>query len=77
MDAPIVGLLFVGNFPRSALDAARWAYAVFAVAVARLLAHCLTGKLSSSLLDPGLPAAGVVGPFIAGERYRRAQEDFR
>lgn len=66
---PIVGMLFAGHFSRFGLDAARWAYAMFAVAAAviaaRLLAHWLTGTLSSSPLHPGYLLPVSSGPFIA------------
>ncbi|MEU9063956.1 hypothetical protein AB0D13_35135 [Streptomyces sp. NPDC048430] len=46
---PIVGMLFVGLFARFGLDAARWAYVVFAAmaafVAARLPAHWFTGTL--------------------------------
>lgn len=66
---PIVGMLFAGHFSRFGLDAARWAYAAFAVTAAvvaaRLLAHWLTGTLSSSPLHPGYLLPVSSGPFIA------------
>lgn len=66
---PIVGMLFAGHFSRFGLDAARWAYAAFAltaaVVAARLLAHWLTGTLSSSPLHPGYLLPVSSGPFIA------------
>ncbi|MFF4764636.1 hypothetical protein [Streptomyces sp. NPDC001292] len=66
---PIVGMLFTAHFSRFGLDAARGAYAVFAVVTAviaaRLLAHWLTGTLSSSPLHPGYLLPVSSGPFIA------------
>ncbi|MFE9728591.1 hypothetical protein ACFYQ5_34695 [Streptomyces sp. NPDC005794] len=66
---PIVGMLFAGHFSRFGLDPARWAFAAFAVmaavVAARLLAHWLTGTLSSSPLHPGYLLPVSSGPFIA------------
>ncbi|MFF2328607.1 MULTISPECIES: hypothetical protein [unclassified Streptomyces] len=66
---PIVGMLFAAHFSRFGLDTARWAYAVFAAVTAavaaRLLAHWLTGTLSSSPLHPGYLLPVSSGPFIA------------
>ncbi|MEU6048780.1 SLAC1 family transporter [Streptomyces griseus] len=66
---PIIGMLFTAHFSRFSIDAARWAYAVFAavtaVIAARLLAHWLTGTLSSSPLHPGYLLPVSSGPFIA------------
>ncbi|MGW7648988.1 SLAC1 family transporter [Streptomyces bobili] len=66
---PIVGMLFAGHFSRFGLDAARWAYAAFAltaaVVAAQLLAHWLTGTLSSSPLHPGYLLPVSSAPFIA------------
>ncbi|MFB7113302.1 hypothetical protein [Streptomyces sp. NPDC056291] len=66
---PIIGMLFTAHFSRFGLDVARWAYAVFAVVTAviaaRLLAHWLTGTLSSSPLHPGYLLPVSSGPFIA------------
>lgn len=66
---PIVGMLFTGHFARFGLTGSRWAYAVFAataaIVAARLLAHWLTGTLSSSPLHPGYLLPVSSAPFIA------------
>ncbi|PIB03831.1 hypothetical protein [Streptomyces sp. HG99] len=66
---PIVGMLAAGHFSRYQLDAARWAYAVFAmtaaIIAARLLAHWVTGGLASAPLHPGYLLPVVSAPFIS------------
>ncbi|MFF8727087.1 hypothetical protein ACF073_11415 [Streptomyces sp. NPDC015171] len=66
---PIVGMLVMGHLSRYDLDAARWAYAVFAAAAAiiaaRLLAHWVTGGLASAPLHPGYLLPVVSAPFIS------------
>lgn len=66
---PIIGMLATGHFARFGVDGARWFYALFALAAAviaaRLLAHWVTGGLSSATLHPGYLLPVVSGPFIA------------
>ncbi|MFF7209456.1 hypothetical protein ACFZAU_02840 [Streptomyces sp. NPDC008238] len=67
---PIIGMLATGHFARFGVEAARWPYALFALAsaviAARLLAHWVTGGLGSAPLHPGYLLPVVSGPFIAG-----------
>ncbi|MBB5928236.1 SLAC1 family transporter [Streptomyces echinatus] len=66
---PIVGMLIAGHFSRFELTGARWAYAVSltvaALIAARLLAHWLTGALSSATLHPGYLLPVSSAPFVA------------
>lgn len=66
---PIVGMLAAGHIAQYDLDGARWAYAPFAataaVIAARLLAHWVTGGLSSAPLHPGYLLPVVSAPFIS------------
>ncbi|MEV6057979.1 hypothetical protein [Streptomyces sp. NPDC052107] len=66
---PIIGMLITGHFSRFELTGARWAYAVFltaaALIAARLLAHWLTGTLSTTTLHPGYLLPVSSAPFVA------------
>ncbi|MBY8882548.1 hypothetical protein [Actinacidiphila acidipaludis] len=66
---PIIGILITGHFSRFGHEGARWAYAVLtvlaALIAARLLAHWLTGGLTSAVLHPGLLLPVSSAPFIA------------
>ncbi|MER6068003.1 hypothetical protein ABT187_03900 [Streptomyces sp. NPDC001817] len=66
---PIIGMLITGHFSRFELTGARWVYAVFlilaAFIAARLLAHWLTGALSSTALHPGYLLPVSSAPFVA------------
>ncbi|MFF7749251.1 hypothetical protein ACFZCP_08380 [Streptomyces sp. NPDC007971] len=66
---PIIGMLIAGHFSRFGLTGARWAYAVFltvaALIAARLLAHWLTGALSTTTLHPGYLLPVSSAPFVA------------
>ncbi|MEV6294999.1 hypothetical protein AB0M41_32245 [Streptomyces sp. NPDC051896] len=66
---PIIGMLITGHFSRFELTGARWVYAVFlilaALIAARLLAHWLTGALSTTALHPGYLLPVSSAPFVA------------
>ncbi|MGJ5752361.1 tellurite resistance protein TehA-like permease [Streptomyces puniciscabiei] len=66
---PLIGMLITGHFSRFELTEARWVYAVFLVLAAfiaaRLLAHWLTGTLSTTALHPGYLLPVSSAPFVA------------
>ncbi|MEU9481385.1 hypothetical protein [Streptomyces sp. NPDC048191] len=66
---PLIGMLITGHFSRLELTWARWVYAVFlilaAFVAARLLAHWLTGTLSTTALHPGYLLPVSSAPFVA------------
>ncbi|WP_079161649.1 hypothetical protein [Streptomyces fodineus] len=65
---PLIGMLITGHFSRFELTGARWVYAVFlilaAFIAARLLAHWLTGTLSTTALHPGYLLPVSSAPFV-------------
>ncbi|MFJ5034834.1 hypothetical protein ACIQB5_43875 [Streptomyces sp. NPDC088560] len=66
---PLIGMLIAGHFSRFGLTGARWVYAIFltvaALLAARLLAHWLTGALSTTALHPGYLLPLSSAPFVA------------
>ncbi|MFI9615722.1 hypothetical protein ACIHCM_29260 [Streptomyces sp. NPDC052023] len=66
---PIIGMLIAGHLAQYGITGPRWAYAVFVTAAAliaaRLLAHWLTGSLSTTILHPGYLLPISSAPFVA------------